>query len=819
VSAGLGLRRIDGPVTSARRTGRLAWYWLPPQRWSFRTDAERVALLEAGATRYAALVGRRLHIRVTSRPYPVERWARSVDEAFPDPLPEWAAHLRAEQQHILGLTLAGKEVYVGVQLHVPAARGHAAVEERRTVDAVIAGAGLEGRPATPAELEYLLHRSACLGSPAPSTLPPDLPDWEEDDVAAFTDRADWAAAPFARTVRIVSEVDGRRHARHVAVVTLGRVSSGLDIPGGMGPWMQRADRLPFPVEWSVLANVLPAAKVQRDVHTVMSRIKAQLAHYAEHEETPPAALARQHERAVTVEDEVTTPNPLHTRVEGWWRAAVAGPTEQDALERAALLADLYLPGLPFTRTADQFRVAREFIPGEPLASTAHRRRMPVTTFAAAAPQVTALVGDRAGFHLGSTAGDSRRAVCWHPWAAMEERERSGTTIVAGTLGSGKSTLCGVVAHWAALARVRSVILDPSGPLARLARVPELAPYARAVDLMNADPGALNPYAVIGDPRREHYVREDGTSDEVAWARAVRGIEATRRRLCVDTLMALLPLPLLQDPHTHIAVTDAARRVRAVRTASPRQVIAELGKLDGSLTEHGGFLARTLDDLAEQPQTQLIFPAAEGADMIRDDLVLQVLTMRGNVLPDPAKPRDEWTIAETVGMPLMTLAATLTQQHVYSGSMDERKLVIMDEVDQLLRVSVGQAVTRQLCRDTRKHNTRAILCGQNTSDSLAAGIENFVDNAFVGRTEGEAEQASALQTLGVQRGVGYEQVLASLSPRHRASDERTGTRQFVWKDGDGGIEKIHIDRPAALADVLDTTADPRKLPALAGAVAG
>jgi hypothetical protein len=271
-------------------------------------------------------------------------------------------------------------------------------------------------------------------------------------------------------------------------------------------------------------------------------------------------------------------------------------------------------------------------------------------------------------------------------------------------------------------------------------------------LMNADPGALNPYAVIGDPRREHYVREDGTSDEVAWARAVRGIEATRRRLCVDTLMALLPLPLLQDPHTHIAVTDAARRVRAVRTASPRQVIAELGKLDGSLTEHGGFLARTLDDLAEQPQTQLIFPAAEGADMIRDDLVLQVLTMRGNVLPDPAKPRDEWTIAETVGMPLMTLAATLTQQHVYSGSMDERKLVIMDEVDQLLRVSVGQAVTRQLCRDTRKHNTRAILCGQNTSDSLAAGIENFVDNAFVGRTEGEAEQASALQTLGVQRGI-------------------------------------------------------------------
>jgi hypothetical protein len=814
----LALRRINNHITSTKR-GPMAWYLLPPQRWSFRSSSEREQLIMSGASRYASLIGRRLHLRVTTRPYPVDRWARGVDEAFPNSLPGWAEHLRTEQRRAFNLTLAHKEVYLGVQLHDQRLRRQAALEECQLIDSIMGGPGFDARRVTPQELEYLLHRSVSLGAPAPLTLPPPHEEWDEEDFAQYTDRATWTTRPFDRSVRIVTDVNGEQHVRHVVVLTLGRMQD-LDIPDSMEPWLQRSDRL-FPVEWSIIADVVETSKVRKELHDTLARIKAQLDHYADHDEIPPSALTRQEERAIQVEDEVTNPNPLHTRVHCWVRAAVSGNTELEALDRAKALTDLYLPQLPLARGADQFRTAREFIPGESLANSGHKRRMPVTTFAAGVPAVASVIGDRAGFRIGSTAGASRRAACWHPWQAMEVRERSGATVVSGTLGSGKSTLLGTIGYWAALAGIKTVILDPSGPLARICTMPELRKYSRAIDLMNAIPGALNPYAVIADPVPEHYLanRVDGMSDEEwqtecisLYRRAILTTQAARRMLCSDTLTSLLPFNLVRETSTQMALTDAARRVPGVQHSSPRDVITKLASETGSNAEHAHYLARTLTDIAELPQAQLIFPedGREPINTVNDNLVLQVLTMRGNVLPEIGKPREEWSMAETIGIPLMTLGAYLTSRHVYSVDMNVRKLVVLDEVMNFTRVSSGQTLVRELSRDSRKFNLRAIFSGQNVTDSLLAGIENFLDNSFAGRTEGEAEQTAVLRALGIPRGVGYEQVIGSLSPRERQTESRTGFREFIWNDGDDGIEKIRIDVPEALRTVLDTTANPLQL---------
>lgn len=799
--SGLSLRRVDDNVTVAR-TGRMAWFVLAPQRWDFRSRAERDDMLHAAAVGYASLTGR-VHLRVTSRPYPVDEWARAVAAEFPTPLPGWGQHLRAEQRHLLGLTLAEKVVYLGVELHAGKGRRSAQAEERRTIDGIVAGPGLDGRPATPGEVEYLLHRSASLGAPAPFTLPPEAAAWEPDDVAAFTDRAKWTSEPYARTVRVVADVNGQQHERHIAVLTLGRMGE-LDIPGSMGPWLQRSDRLTFPVEWSVMADVLPPDKVKRWAHAVLDRVTAQERHHVDdHGLEAPLALSRQKVRALQVEDEVTRDDPLFTRMDCWVRAAVAGSSEEEALERAERLVKLYAPQLPLSRAAGQFHAAREFIPGEARSSSAHRRRMPVTTFAGAAPQVTALVGDRAGFLLGDTAGTSQRAAFWHPWKAMEVRERSGATLVSGGLGSGKSTLGGVVLYQAALAGVRSVALDPAGPLAELCRIPELRARSRAVDLMNAEPGALSPFTVIGDPRRE-----DAASGQ-EHARAVTATEAARVALCVDTLTQLLPQSINRESATVMALTDAAGKIRGTATATPWDIIDRLE--DGD--EHARFLARYLTNLAELPQVQLIFPPRGVRDRTGPDLsglVLQVLTMRGNTLPPPDKPREEWSITETIGLPLMTLGAYLTQRHVYVKSRHERALMVMDEAHSWTRFSMGQTLVRDLTRDTRKWNVRVVLLSQNLTDALVAGVRNFLDGAFVGRTEDEAEQRVALETLGVPRGAGFEKVLGRLSSRERTADGRTGFREMVWADGNGGVEKVRIHVPAAVRGVLDTTADPTRV---------
>src|SRR5512146_1708487 len=93
----LALRRIDGNLAFTSG-GAWAWFWVPTERWAFRPDGERSGLVVDLAGRVAALAGRQLHLRITSRPYPAATWARALDARTPEPLvaaagPTWADHL------------------------------------------------------------------------------------------------------------------------------------------------------------------------------------------------------------------------------------------------------------------------------------------------------------------------------------------------------------------------------------------------------------------------------------------------------------------------------------------------------------------------------------------------------------------------------------------------------------------------------------------------------------------------------------------------------------------------------------------------------
>ena len=110
------------------------------------------------------------------------------------------------------------------------------------------------------------------------------------------------------------------------------------------------------------------------------------------------------------------------------------------------MLEIYRPKVQVEHPEAQYRYAREFIPGEPLASTAYRRRGSVMWAAAAVPAATASVGDRRGIMLGETCTATRRPVAWDPWLAQEVRRASGLTAVVGGLGSGKSFLTGLIVY-------------------------------------------------------------------------------------------------------------------------------------------------------------------------------------------------------------------------------------------------------------------------------------------------------------------------------------------------------------------------------------
>ena len=62
----------------------------------------------------------------------------------------------------------------------------------------------------------------------------------------------------------------------------------------------------------------------------------------------------------------------------------------------------------------------------------------------------------------------------------------------------------MIVYQAVRAGAYGVVLDPSGPLAALAGLPEFRDIARVYALTGRDSraGALNPYRVITDPRRD-----------------------------------------------------------------------------------------------------------------------------------------------------------------------------------------------------------------------------------------------------------------------------------------------------------------------------
>lgn len=829
---GLAAESAEGHVLTADGE-QLAYFLCGPQRWSFRSDQERLSVVQACAVRYSGFTGRRVRVRVTSRPFPESEWARRLDADVrtapgSGPLPAWDDLLGQQQQRLARLALADEMVFLAVPVEGKPGSPDAAADVAK-MTAQLAGPGMDARPVTPGELEYLLHRSCALGTPHPLTMPPPMVAWTEDDLAGFAaQHLDWSQASRGRSVRVTAVVNGQLVERFVVIGTMTRkpvIALPGEKGGGAAPWLKRAT-VGFNVEWSVIADVLQPEVVTSRMVDVVNAVAAQAAHAREHGEPLRKSLLAQSRQANDVIDDVETNDPLSTWLDVWVRFAVAGRTEQEALDRFQAVADLYAPGFTFEPTRrGMHAAAREFIPGEPLSTTAHRRRMTVTEFAAGMPHVTSLVGDRVGFHIGRTVtSTTSRAVCWHPWSAQEVRDSSGVTVVGGTLGSGKSSLVGSIAHQVATAGIPTVLLDLGGPLARLCDLPGYDGTANATDLMQAEPGALSPYRVIADPVREHY------ATDAEYMAAFRFAGSRRRMLAQDTLTTLLPAAVASMPRTAFAMSAATRAVGGHRWCSPHSVLDRLEDLnsctgeDGAraehskdLVEHGRFLAGLLRDAAELPQTQLIFPERGTAprtdpDAEADGYLLQVLTMRGLVTPKDGAKRDSWTLEQTVGAALLNLAAHHTSQQVYGiGDMHRRKLVALDEVGLLTAVASGRALVAQLAADSRKWNLRLILSGMNVAHVTApeVGIANYIDSLFIGRTVGKQAIADALTACHIELGAGYEDVLPRLSPQPRDAVERLGYRDFVFYDGKGGCETVRVAQPPGVEDALNTTADPTK----------
>ncbi|MBE1486512.1 ATP-binding protein [Plantactinospora soyae] len=821
----LAITEIAGHLTFTPNTVT-AWYWLPEVRWAFRPDAEREALLSAISEQYAGLAGFRLHLRRTTRPFPADEWARTIDSHTPAPLatvsgaPSWSDHLVAAQRHLLSVNHAEGQTYLGVTFARRSlgnnlaervlrafGRGVADGERRklgRTVeqfDEVLGAFGMRGRQVTAEELEWLLYRSVALCMAPPGTLSPITNGhWERGDLLALTEQVERYRTPYGSTVKLVNRMTGEE--RHVAVLAVGRMEP-LEIPERHEPWLHFHERLPWPMEISTRVDILGPGDSFRNLEHRLRMIRSQQLDYAEHGIDAPPELERLAKRALVIGDEMTTGLPVESaRAHGWHRIAVGGRTREECLERARRLIQLYSRELRISlqHPKNQDWLAREFIPGEPIANTGYLRRMPVNLLAAALPQAASTVGDRRGDLIGRTAGTCRRPVFLDLHFPMEVRERSGLAVFVAEPGGGKSTLLGALGYLNARRGVQVTLLDPSGPLARLCSMPELRPYSRVLNLTGSEHGTLAPYALIPTPLRTEFPA--GTGGDREFQIAVSNARAERRMLVQDICMMLVPPQVAREASTATLFRHAVRQVPAEETSTLDDVVACLSGLE----DEGRELANLLLDTAEMPLALLFFGRPpEG--LLGADATLTVITMAGLRLPDLKIEREYWSAEEALALPMLHTAHRLAVRRCYGGSMSSRKMVGLDEAHFMEGWRSGRSFLVRLARDSRKWNLAALVSSQNPKDILGLDVQNLVSTVFVGRIAEDVDIASeALRLLRVPVNDGYEATLASLSAVDSASADRLGFREFVMRDVDGRVQKVRVDVSyvAGLLDHLDTT---------------
>jgi hypothetical protein len=821
----LPLREVRGNLTYTR-TSVTAWFVLQPVHWSMLTTGRQALMVGEQAAAWAGLSGRRVHLRVTSRPYPIAEWARALDRNTPAPLPgspSFADHLRSAQERMRQATMAEKVVYLGVEVasRTPWSQVADAVLrkpagwERKTVDHAVTdvsryvtGPGMSGTPASSRDVEWLLHRSAGLGLPAPRLSPVDDGTWAAGDLGEFTDRVTTTAAPLGSHV-VVADRDDPEAVRYLVVLTMGRVES-LAVPdAGRSPWMSATDSLGVICERSAHLEVVPAPVTRERARKSLLRIRDQQGQYAQRGMDEPTHLTQRAAHARQIEDEATQGgDAVATRVSGQHRLAVAAKTP-DALEDAVhQVVDLYAKrGITMVRTKGQLAAAREFVPGSRPAfgPDAHRRELAGRAVAAGMPTATSTVGDRSGPYLGMTRSTVLSPVCFDPHHATEVLGRSGLVPIVGEQGGGKSALLGSLAYWAAKRSVVTTLLDPSGPLAELCRMPDLAPYSQHIDLLRSPAGTLNPYVVIPEPQPWQY------DDETGLEQAKHDARQERKGLARDVLRMLLPPGTARHDLTEQALILAAKDAGGEFGGSLFEVLDALR----DQSDHGRMLAALLEEQGDSPHGGLFFTdqslpaAARGGEP-----TLMVITMAGLHLPDRSTAPEFWSESQRMAVPLLHLAAHYATRRVYGHARNVRKFLGLDECHFLGMWPSGRALFNRLGRDSRKWNVAAAVSSQDPADVLGMDVANHVSSAFVGRIGDETLARESLRLLGLPEGAGFERRVMALSAATVGGTTRP--REFAFRDAYGRTDVVSVDLAylPALLDALNTNTTPT-VPPLVG----
>jgi hypothetical protein len=551
---------------------------------------------------------------------------------------------------------------------------------------------------------------------------------------------------------------------HQAFLCLGALPEVAAFPGRQAELLfAPLESLEFPVDAAFSAKLVPNSDA---VRLVRRRIVDADNMYDEesHGDHGPSSSTFERPREVRELEQYLTGGDHPPLLRATVSLAVGAPTASLLEERVGRLRREYAAVKLHRPLGAQLDLFISHLPGQRIQPADYDDYLTVEQFGAMVPIATHAVGADVGPCIGYTLSGTRNPVLFDA-AEASRSSRAPATLLAGTLGSGKTLCMELIMYQAFLAGSVVCDIDPKGDHA-LDRLPGIAQELEVIEL-----SADERYRGMLDPLRI-------------------APEETREDIACNFLMSILPEPIAPAWRTEIRL--AVQKIVATGGRACAQVIDELkgGSADARAA------ARSLAVHSASGLAKLGFAQADAEIADGGSRQVTSLRIRNLTLPLPGTARGELTEEERLSRAILHLLA-IYALHLTSHDRRRHAVLGFDEAWVLLSDSAGRALLDRISRLGRAQNVTPLLATQMLGD--VDELESLIGAAFCFGVEGEREARAVLRLL------------------HLDEDDRALQQQLIsfrrgrclMRDYEGRVSPIQVDLlDPELLSALDTTPRPQ-----------
>jgi hypothetical protein len=514
----------------------------------------------------------------------------------------------------------------------------------------------------------------------------------------------------------------------------------------------------FPVDASLSARVIPN---ERALTLVRKRIVD--ADNAFHEEShgdhgPTSRTADRPELVRELEEQLSS-SARPPLLQAQLSLAISARTIEELEDRVRLLRREFAP-IALHRPKDvQLRLWIGHLPAQRPTVRRYDDVLLPEQLGAMVPTATHAVGARTGLHVGHTLSGSRQPVLFDITEGSRT-SRPPAVLCTGTPGSGKTVTAQLLAYQAFICGSQVIDLDPKGDH-------HLADVVGAEHVEHVELTATGEFRGMLDPLR--IAPED-----------------LRVELAYSFLTELLPAPVPPQWQTEIRAAVADVVAQGGRSCGLVLDTLERG------SDEARAAARAIEVHAGTGLLQLGFAARDADTAVLGTSPVVSLRIANLTLPTPGTPKADHTQEERSGRALLRLLA-VQALHLAGDDWSRHKVLIVEELSQLVGDAIGLALVQRIVRMCRSQNATPILVTQVVDD--VASVADMVGCFFAFGVETDAEARRVLTLLGLDHeDAGLRAQLCSF---------RRG--RCLVRDYEGRISPVQIDlADPALLGWLDTT---------------